>query len=48
MMAAHTGAPVRRIEALFKNETGYATPEIDVGEAAFDDHERLLLVHERL
>ena len=48
MMAAHTGAPVQRIEALFKNETGYATPKVDVREAAFDHHERLLLVRERL
>jgi hypothetical protein len=37
MMAAHTAAPVERIEALFENETGYATPKVDVRGAVFDD-----------
>jgi ADP-ribose pyrophosphatase YjhB (NUDIX family) len=46
MMAAHTAAPVERIEALFENETGYATPKIDVRGAVFDDCNRLLLVRE--
>ena len=47
MMAAHTAAPVERIEALFENETGYATPKVDVRGAVFDDRSRLLLVRER-
>jgi len=46
MMAAHTAAPVERIEALFENETGYATPKVDVRGAVFDDRNRLLLVRE--
>jgi ADP-ribose pyrophosphatase YjhB (NUDIX family) len=47
MMAAHTAAPVERIQALFENETGYATPKVDVRGAVFDDRGRLLLVRER-
>lgn len=46
MMAAHTGAIADRIEALFANESGYATPKIDVRAAAFDDRDRILMVRE--
>jgi ADP-ribose pyrophosphatase YjhB (NUDIX family) len=46
MMAAQTAAPADRVEALFANETGYATPKIDVRAAAFDDRARLLMVRE--
>jgi ADP-ribose pyrophosphatase YjhB (NUDIX family) len=46
MMSAHTAAPAERIEALFANESGYATPKIDVRGAVFDDRKRLLLVRE--
>jgi len=46
MMAAHTTAPVERIDALFENETGYATPKIDVHGAVFDNGDRILLVRE--
>jgi ADP-ribose pyrophosphatase YjhB (NUDIX family) len=46
MMAAHTGAAAGRIEALFANERGYATPKVDVRGAAFDEQGRLLLVRE--
>ena len=46
MMAAHTAAPAERIEALFENETGYATPKVDVRGAVFDDLDRLLMVRE--
>ena len=46
VMAAHTGAPAERIEALFAGETGYATPKIDVRGAAFDARGRVLLVRE--
>lgn len=46
MMAAHTDAPAGRIEALFANETGYATPKVDVRGAAFDEGGRLLMVRE--
>ncbi len=44
-MAAHTGANLERIEALFSAEQGYATPKVDVRGAAFRDG-RLLLVRE--
>jgi len=44
-MAAHTGADLERIAALFEGETGYATPKVDVRGAAFRDG-RLLLVRE--
>jgi ADP-ribose pyrophosphatase YjhB (NUDIX family) len=46
MMAARTSAQAERIEALFANETGYATPKIDVRAAAFDDRGRILMVRE--
>ena len=46
MMAAHTGAPARRIEDLFAGEAGYATPKVDVRGAAFDEEGRLLMVRE--
>lgn len=46
MMAARTSAQVERIEALFANETGYATPKIDVRGAAFDERGRILMVRE--
>jgi ADP-ribose pyrophosphatase YjhB (NUDIX family) len=46
MMAAQTAALADRIEALFANESGYATPKIDVRAAAFDDQDRILMVRE--
>lgn len=46
IMAAHTLASVNRIEDLFRNEAGYATPKVDVRGAVFDDHDRLLMVRE--
>ena len=46
MMAAQTSAQAGRIEALFANEAGYATPKIDVRAAAFDERGRILLVRE--
>jgi ADP-ribose pyrophosphatase YjhB (NUDIX family) len=46
MMAARTDLSADRIEALFANERGYATPKIDVRGAAFDDRGRLLMVRE--
>lgn len=47
-LAAHTGAPAARIEALFAGETGYATPKIDVRAAVFDAGGRILMVRETL
>jgi ADP-ribose pyrophosphatase YjhB (NUDIX family) len=46
MMAARTAALADRIEALFADETGYATPKIDVRAAAFDQRGRVLMVRE--
>lgn len=46
IMAAHTAAPVERIEALFAGEHGYATPKVDVRGATFDDRGRMLMVRE--
>ena len=42
----HTDAPFERIEALFRQETGYATPRLEVRGAVFDHEDRLLLVRE--
>jgi ADP-ribose pyrophosphatase YjhB (NUDIX family) len=44
--ADHTGADLRRIEALFDAETGYATPKIGVRGAVFDPAGRILMVRE--
>ena len=44
--AAHTVTTGARIEALFGDQDGYATPKIDVRGAVFRDG-RILLVHER-
>lgn len=46
IMAAHSGAPAERIEALFAGESGYATPKVDVRGAAFDAQGRVLMVRE--
>ena len=46
MMAAHTALPAERIEDLFRNEQGYATPKVDVRGAVFDSEGRLLMVRE--
>jgi ADP-ribose pyrophosphatase YjhB (NUDIX family) len=46
MMASQTPTHADRIEALFANETSYATPKIDVRAAAFDDQGRVLMVRE--
>ncbi len=45
-MAAHTAAAQPRIEALFAEEYGYATPKVGVRGAVFDAEGRLLLVRE--
>ena len=46
VMAAGSGTPAPRIEALFEGETGYATPKIDVRAAVFDARGRVLMVRE--
>lgn len=46
ILAARTATEADRIDNLFANETGYATPEVDVRAAVFDDQDRILLVRE--
>lgn len=41
-----TGEPVERIANLFADQTGYATPKIDVRAAVFDELGRILMVRE--
>lgn len=45
IMAQHTGLEVGDIEAMFTQQTGYATPKVDVRGAVFRDG-RILLVRE--
>jgi ADP-ribose pyrophosphatase YjhB (NUDIX family) len=47
MFARGSETPIERIQALFDQESGYATPKIDVRGAVFRD-ERILLVREAL
>jgi len=42
----HSDAPFARIESLFSQSTGYATPRIEVRGAVFDAKHRLLMVQE--
>ena len=46
IMATHSATSVERIENLFRGETGYATPKVDVRGAVFDDQGRMLMVRE--
>jgi ADP-ribose pyrophosphatase YjhB (NUDIX family) len=46
IMAAHTDIDARRIEALFTEQSGYATPKVDVRAAVFRDDGALLMVRE--
>jgi ADP-ribose pyrophosphatase YjhB (NUDIX family) len=47
MFARGSDTPIERIQGLFDQESGYATPKIDVRGAVFRD-ERILLVREAL
>jgi len=47
MVAAGSTTPLARIGEVFSEQTGYATPKIDVRIALFDRNGRLLLVRER-
>jgi len=42
----HTDAPFERIEALFRQDSCYATPRLEVRGAVFDSDHRLLMVRE--
>jgi ADP-ribose pyrophosphatase YjhB (NUDIX family) len=46
MMATQSSADVAPIEALFAEQTGYATPKVEVRGAIFDQDRRILLVRE--
>src|SRR5262245_24708093 len=46
IMAAHTEIDATRIEDLFTEQSGYATPKVDVRAAAFRDDGALLMVRE--
>jgi ADP-ribose pyrophosphatase YjhB (NUDIX family) len=46
IMAEHTAARRERIEELFDDETGYATPKVGVRGAVFDASGRILMVRE--
>ncbi len=46
MMATLASLPVSRINDIFKNEIGYATPKVDVRAVIFQDN-KILLVHEK-
>jgi len=46
IMATQSDADFGRVEALFAEQTGYATPMVDVRGAIFDENARILLVRE--
>lgn len=46
IFAHHTNEPPERIAALFADQTGYATPKVDVRAAVFDNAGRILMVRE--
>jgi len=46
MLAARSGGDSARIEMLFAEQSGYATPKVDVRGAVFDRDGRILLVRE--
>jgi ADP-ribose pyrophosphatase YjhB (NUDIX family) len=46
MMATQSDANFGRVAALFAEQTGYATPKVDVRGAVFDNDNRILLVRE--
>jgi ADP-ribose pyrophosphatase YjhB (NUDIX family) len=48
IFAAHSGADVERLDALFAGETGYATPKVGVRGAVFDAEGRILMVRETI
>lgn len=45
--AAHTDQSVEKIGHLYKHETGYATPKVDVRGIVFNEQQQILLVLER-
>jgi len=47
LMAAHCDAPIERFQELFAQQSGYATPKVDVRAAAFRDG-KILMVREAM
>jgi ADP-ribose pyrophosphatase YjhB (NUDIX family) len=47
LMAAHCDAPIERFQELFAQQSGYATPKVDVRAAAFRD-DKILMVREAM
>lgn len=47
MMAKQTGTPQKVVKELFANETGYATPKVDVRAVIFKGN-KILMVKEKL
>ena len=47
LMAAHCDTPVEKFEQLFSEQSGYATPKVDVRAAAFRDG-KILMVREAM
>jgi ADP-ribose pyrophosphatase YjhB (NUDIX family) len=47
MMSQQTGTEMEKINDLFANETGYATPKVDIRAVVFKDN-KLLMVREKL
>jgi ADP-ribose pyrophosphatase YjhB (NUDIX family) len=47
IMSAGSGSPICVIEDLFRAQTGYATPKVDVRAAVFNQENKILLVRER-
>ncbi|MEF2965325.1 NUDIX hydrolase [Paenibacillus sp. M1] len=47
ILSKYTGVETERVKALFANETGYATPKVDVRGVVFRD-DKILLVRERI
>ena len=46
IMVAHSGAELTHVEGLFAEQSGYATPKVDVRGAVFRDDGSLLMVRE--
>jgi ADP-ribose pyrophosphatase YjhB (NUDIX family) len=45
--ASSSGSTVNRIDALFSEESGYATPKLDIRAVVLDEEDRVLLVKEK-
>ena len=48
LLAALSGRPAEELVVELGRDSGYATPKIDVRGAIFDDHERVLLMREKI